>query len=700
MGVEEKQDQADSLRAFETLSDGIIAKTGVQFMDFVRRRRRVVDTNKWQKLKSERGVNLYTERVESRSMANSCSRRSSLPTLCNTKSIGQETGNCSGLESFNSLSTTLVSAFGGGTLRGTLESTMQGLYADTTEQMQLNAAIQYGSILDCGVVQTYRTRSNAKPHEFFGVKFVEKFGHIPGVIDRLCWVERLGTLVTTGKQFGFQLIKSVEIEDRSSELSVRRVNMSVCYLYCQNGPDAVDVFIRGIVELPGSTKSRRRKETINAAGDYILATVHGRECQRMKTIASLIERSKTERENLNVCHCSKAVRGLEKVTKKSVEASRGKSKRDQARNKKKAFNYSVMGKDYYSTLNVAKGATDEELRKAYRKLALKWHPDKNPNDREGAQKKFQEIGEAYEVLSDKKKREIYDMYGEEGLKGAPAGPEGPEGGGMPRGGMPGGMPGGFTYTSTSGFPGGGFSFHSTDASKIFEQFFGTANPMEAESRDPMASMFGGMGGFGGMHGMQSGGPRGQDMFGASSTRQPRAQQLKSQLEVSLDQLYAGCTKKLKITRKVHDPSSNQVREEQKILEVNIKPGWKDGTKVTFEGQGDALPGRPAQDIVFMIKQKPHDKFRREGDNLVYRFKLSLKDALLGDGTLTIKTLDGRNLPVRLDGVIAPGSKKVIPGEGMPLQKRPTQRGNLVVEFEVAFPKSLNETQKNLIRQAF
>ncbi|KAG7377394.1 hypothetical protein PHYBOEH_000887 [Phytophthora boehmeriae] len=356
-----------------------------------------------------------------------------------------------------------------------------------------------------------------------------------------------------------------------------------------------------------------------------------------------------------------------------------------------------MGKDYYAILNVSKNATDDELRKAYRKLALKWHPDKNPKDRDGAQKKFQEIGEAYEVLSDKKKREIYDMYGEEGLKGAPAGPEGPE---MP-GGMPaGGMPGGFTYTSTSGFPGGGFSFHSTDASKIFEQFFGTANPMEAESRDPMASMFGGMGGFGGMHGMQSGGFGGQDMFGGGrSARQPRAQQLKSQLEVPLDQLYSGCTKKLKITRKVHDPSSNQLREEQKILEVNIKPGWKDGTKVTFEGQGDALPGRPAQDIVFVIKQKPHDKFRREGDNLVYRFKLSLKDALLGDGTLTIRTLDGRSLPVRLDGVVAPGSKKVIAGEGMPLQKRPTQRGNLIVEFDVAFPTSLSEAQKKAIRQA-
>ncbi|KAG2768664.1 hypothetical protein JG687_00013723 [Phytophthora cactorum] len=357
-----------------------------------------------------------------------------------------------------------------------------------------------------------------------------------------------------------------------------------------------------------------------------------------------------------------------------------------------------MGKDYYATLNVAKGATDDELRKAYRKLALKWHPDKNPNNSDEAQKKFQEIGEAYEVLSDKKKREIYDMYGEEGLKGQPAGPEGPEGG-MPGGmGGMGGMPGGFTYTtSTNGFPGGGgFSFHSTDPSKIFEQFFGTSNPHEAEGSDPMASMFGDMG-FGGMHGMRSGGFGGRDPFGQQ--RQPRAQQLKSELEVPLEQLYTGCTKKLKITRKVHDPSSNQMREEQKILEINVKPGWKDGTKVTFEGQGDALPGRPAQDIVFVIKQKPHNKFKRDGDNLLYHAKLSLRDALLGSGTLTIKTLDGREVPVPLGGVIAPGTQIVIAGEGMPLQKRPSQRGNLVVEFDVQFPTKLTEAQKNMVRQA-
>ncbi|EGZ20215.1 hypothetical protein PHYSODRAFT_488152 [Phytophthora sojae] len=121
-----------------------------------------------------------------------------------------------------------------------------------------------------------------------------------------------------GRRFGFQLIKSVETEDRASDASVRRVNMSVCYLYCQTASDAVDVFIRGIVELPRSTKPRRRQDAIDAAGDYILATIHGRECQRMKTIATLIERSKTERESLKyvgACHCSKIVRGLEKVVR-------------------------------------------------------------------------------------------------------------------------------------------------------------------------------------------------------------------------------------------------------------------------------------------------------------------------------------------------------------------------------------------------
>ncbi|CCI43877.1 unnamed protein product [Albugo candida] len=348
-----------------------------------------------------------------------------------------------------------------------------------------------------------------------------------------------------------------------------------------------------------------------------------------------------------------------------------------------------MGRDYYSILGVQRSASDDELKKAYRKLALKWHPDKNPNNKEAAQKKFQDVSEAYEVLSDKEKRQVYDQYGEEGLKGsAQAGPEA-------SGGFPGGFSGGFSQ-----FP-GGFSFHSSDASKIFEQFFGTSNINEAEHMDPMF-VFGNMGGFGGMGKQHRGGGMRMsidDMFGGQPSRK-RPELWKRSLECTLDQLYTGATRKLKITRKVFDNASQQLREEQQILEVNIKPGWKDGTKITFEGQGDVLPNRAPQDLVFVIKELPHDKFTRVGDNLLYKAKISLKSALVGNGTLTIKALDGHDVPVRLDGgVIAPGTRKVIPNEGMPLQKNTGQRGNLYVEFDIQFPATLTDNQKHLIQQA-
>ncbi len=142
-----------------------------------------------------------------------------------------------------------------------------------------------------------------------------------------------------------------------------------------------------------------------------------------------------------------------------------------------------MGKDYYKILGVSRSATDDELKKAYRKLALKYHPDKNKAP--GAEDKFKEIGEAYDVLSDPKKRRIYDQLGEEGLKGGMGG-SGPSPGG---GGFPGGadMPGGFSY-----------SYHG-DPRATFAQFFGTSNPFE--------SFFGGPGGMpGGIPG--GGGPGG------------------------------------------------------------------------------------------------------------------------------------------------------------------------------------------------
>jgi DnaJ family protein B protein 4 len=367
-----------------------------------------------------------------------------------------------------------------------------------------------------------------------------------------------------------------------------------------------------------------------------------------------------------------------------------------------------MGVDYYNILGVSKDATDDDLKKAYRKMALKWHPDKNINNKEEAQTKFQQVNEAYEVLSDKQKRAIFDQFGEEGLK-AGGGP--PPNGGTTSGGHPffDASSGGFFPTGSStmhfsssggGFPGGFSSFHSSDPSKIFEAFFGTSNPFEAEAGSGF-SMGGGGSAFSGFGGFDS--PPLPRKHTASSRRGGRSEPLKRDLECTLEQLYTGCTKKLKITRKVYDRTSQALREEEKILEVHVRPGWKAGTKVTFEGEGDWLPNMgAAQDIMFVIREKPHAKFKRDGDTLRYRAKISLKDALASPvgASLTIKTLDGRELSIRLDNsVVTPSTRKVLVGEGMPVSKDPSQRGDLHIEFDIQFPTQLSASQRELLRQA-
>ena len=179
------------------------------------------------------------------------------------------------------------------------------------------------------------------------------------------------------------------------------------------------------------------------------------------------------------------------------------------------------GRDYYQILGVQRGATDDELKKAYRKMALKHHPDRNPGDKkEFADKMFKDVNEAYEVLSDKDKRAVYDQFGEEGLKGNGGMPAGAEGmGGSPFG-AGGGRPGASTFSfSMGGMPGrGGGGFRPSNAEDIFAQFFGGRSPfdfMDVDDEGPSAGRgnpfgggspfaqfgMGGMGGMGGMPGM-------------------------------------------------------------------------------------------------------------------------------------------------------------------------------------------------------
>jgi len=300
-----------------------------------------------------------------------------------------------------------------------------------------------------------------------------------------------------------------------------------------------------------------------------------------------------------------------------------------------------------------------------------------PRLQDEAEKRFKEIGHAYEVLTDKEKRAIYDRYGEEGLSAA--GPEPQQGvpGGMP-GGM-GGMPPGMSFRAGGGMPGGvGGGFR--DPREVFSMFFGSDNPFASFGGEEM----GGMAGPGGMRG----GPRGP----------AKGETARRTLLCTLEELYSGSTKKLKVTRARVTPDGRP-RAEEKTLEVAIKPGFKKGTSITFEGEGDEAPGVAPGDLAFVIGEKAHDRFVREGNDLIFTARIPLVEALCGT-RLSILTLDGRRLAVDVPEVIAPGYSKRIGGEGMPISKSGgKERGDLLLRFNVVYPKYIPASKHQAVQEA-
>ncbi|KAL1743287.1 hypothetical protein HDZ31DRAFT_65183 [Schizophyllum fasciatum] len=335
---------------------------------------------------------------------------------------------------------------------------------------------------------------------------------------------------------------------------------------------------------------------------------------------------------------------------------------------------------YYDLLEVAPDASENDLKKAYRKKALRLHPDKG-----GDPELFKEVTHAYQVLSDPDKRSMYDARGEAGLNDA---------GGM------GGM----------------------DAQDLFSQLFGGGGG------------FGGGGFFGG--GSRSQGPR-------------RTKDLVHRVHVSLEELYRGKTTKLALTRSIicnkckgkggkegavqqcttcrgrgikvtmrqMGPMIQQIQSpcddcggageninpkdrcqqckgkkvvpDKKMLEVHIDKGMKGGDTITFRGESDQSPTAEPGDVIIVVEEKPHERFKRQDDDLIYEHELDLLSAL-GGGQFIIRHLDDRALVVKLEPgeVIKNDDLKVIPGQGMP-QRRVHEPGDLFVKFTVRFPDQID-----------
>ncbi|KAL7473793.1 hypothetical protein ACHAXS_014390 [Conticribra weissflogii] len=364
----------------------------------------------------------------------------------------------------------------------------------------------------------------------------------------------------------------------------------------------------------------------------------------------------------------------------------------------------------YKTLQIPPNATPSEIKKAYRKLALKHHPDKVPeSERENAEKKFKEIAKAYEWLSDEKKRGLYDRYGErsldpnfhpgvfDGMTGASAGghgghwgPAGSGGGGggtqtfhfggpggssgFPNG-MFGGMPG-FTPGSgpTSGGVGGDYA--NFDLNEILRQMMGGVPNMGA------GNSFGGMGsgqGFGNnfdAYASQFGGG-GQGMRQRSQRqRQPSGssggKEYTRPVHCSLEDVCKGCIKKLKVSF----PLSGE-----KIYTIHIRPGWKEGTKIKFPSSrttSDHDVEVEFPPITFVVKEKRHPYLRRVGNDLHWHCKLTEQQARKG-AKLKLPLPDGSTLEVSSEKGTRSGEQLRVEGRGMPTK---SGKGDVVIDFFV------------------
>lgn len=331
---------------------------------------------------------------------------------------------------------------------------------------------------------------------------------------------------------------------------------------------------------------------------------------------------------------------------------------------------------YYDILGVKPNCTTDELKKAYRKLALKYHPDKNPNEGE----RFKQISQAYEVLSNPDKRRIYDQGGEQALK---------EGGA-----------GGSGFSSPMDlfdmFFGGGFSggrrrgrerkgkdvIHQL--SVTLEELYRGAVRKLALQKNVICDKCEGRGG---KKGAVQTCPtcRGTGM-------QVQIQQLAPGMIQQIQTVCSECRGQ----REIIDPKDRckvcqgrKTVRDRKILEVHVDKGMTDGQKIIFSGEGDQEPELEPGDLVIVLDEKEHELFKRSGNDLIIRLNIELVEALCGFQKV-IHTLDDRDIVITVmpGEVTKHGEVKCVLNEGMPMYKNPFEKGQLIIQFLVNFPNRI------------
>lgn len=357
-------------------------------------------------------------------------------------------------------------------------------------------------------------------------------------------------------------------------------------------------------------------------------------------------------------------------------------------------------RDYYEVLGLDKNASEEEIKKAYRKLAMKYHPDRNPGNKE-AEEKFKEAAEAYDVLHDSQKRQQYDQFG---------------------------------FDAPGGFGGGGFGGENFNMDDIFSMF---------------GDIFGGHSGFSGFSGFGGGGHQ---------HVQYRGSDLRLKVRLSLLEMSTGVTKKFKVHKDVPCPHCHGTGAEggsrsetcpscnghgvviktvrtmlgmmqtqtecptchgegtviknkchycggtgivkgEEVVEINIPAGVADGMVVNIPGKGNAGPHNGANgNIQVFIEEEPNDTFIRDGQDLIYNLLLDFPTAALG-GDVEIPTIEGSKVKIKIEPGTQPGKTLRLRGKGIPaVQGYGSGKGDLVVNISVYIPKTLNHQEKTSIEE--